>query len=207
MSRIQVFNKVIAVALLSALSLCAAQKEKGVYLGAGLGGTAFNDNDLVKDYNTDAGTNLKFEDTSGGFLVYGGYKFNNIVAVELAYTNYGTFELKNPADGAKLEFSPYSISASANLGYSFLDGQLRPYVLLGLSQVDLDGWVDDDKGTGIHLGLGIQYDPKSLNGLGFRLSADSDSFSVDTGVSSAPHYEDNYAQSLNVLYIGAHYLF
>lgn len=125
----------------------------------------------------------------------------------MAYTNFGTFELKNPTNGAKAEFSPYSVSASANLGYGFFDGQLRPYVLLGLSHLDLDGWTNDDKGTGFHFGLGIQYDPKALDGFGFRFSLESDTFSVDTGVTGAPNYKETYVQSLNIAYIGAHYLF
>jgi len=191
-------KRLLFVALLSTLSLAAdTVKESGFYLGLGLGATALSDDDMVKEYY---GPTAVFEDTSGGMSLYGGYKINNIIALEAAYHRYGTFEIKRPAFGAKEEYSPSSISASLNLGYGFLDGQLRPYLLLGLSSLNLDGWVADDQGMGSHVGFGIQYDPETLNGFGFRLGYEGDGFGVKTTTKE-------YTQALGILYISAHYLF
>lgn len=202
------FKRALAIAMITALPLCAVQKEEGFYLGAGLGGTGFADNGQVEDLNKEYRENVSFDNSSGGVIIYGGYKFNNIFSLELAYNNYGTFKLTNPSNGATFEFSPSSYGASANLGYGFLDKQLRPYLLLGLTRIDLDGWVQDDKSTALHFGFGLQYDPKSFDGFGFRLGYEGDSFSIDTGASGTTTYiKKDYAQSVGTLYIGAHYLF
>jgi len=192
------FKKLVVSAVLATLTLCAAEvKESGFYLGAGIGGTGFSDSDMVKEQY---GSTYVFENSSGGVALYGGYKVNNIFAFEMGYHHYGTFQIRQPALGSKRDYSPSSFSASANLGYGFLDGQLRPYILLGLSSIDLDGWVTDDKGVGSHIGFGIQYDPEELNGFGFRLGYEGDGFTVKTATK-------DYAQGLGILYIGAHYLF
>ncbi|MFA0327431.1 outer membrane beta-barrel protein, partial [Vibrio splendidus] len=78
--------------------------------------------------------------------------FNRIVGVELGYNDYADY--KNSTD----KLSPTSISVSANVGYTF-DNTIRPFVLAGLSSVDLNAnsgaGYNDDSGTGFHFGVGV----------------------------------------------------
>ena len=194
--------------LLCAVSGLADMGNAGPYAGIGLGSTAFSDNGMIDDINRELGSyTFELDDSSAGFKLYGGYKFNKIAAVEAAFTHYGDFHVKEYVFGTSGTFSPSSLSLSANLGYDFADGQFRPFALIGLSRVDLDEWVDDDKGVGIHIGFGVQYDPKQFNGFGFRLAYEGDAFSVDTGISGAAYVDENYGQSLGMLYLSAHYRF
>ena len=156
----------LALGLISAVSLpaLAAGTDGGAYIGGGLS--------IYQDSDTDGAPSL---DSDGmGYNLYGGYQFNRIVGVELGYTDYADY--KNA--GQKL--SPTSISVSANLGYTF-DNTIRPFVLAGLSSVDLHAnsaaMYDDDSGTGFHFGVGVEYTP--IEHLTLRLISQADAVSVE----------------------------
>ncbi|CAH6843905.1 Outer membrane protein [Vibrio chagasii] len=156
----------LALGLIGAVSLpaLAAGTDGGAYIGGGLG--------VYQDSDTDGQGNL---DSDGmGYNLYGGYQFNRIVGVELGYNDYADY--KKGTD----KLSPTSVSVSANLGYTF-DNTIRPFVLAGLSSVDLNanksaGYADDS-GTGFHFGLGVEYTP--IENLTLRLISQADAVSVE----------------------------
>ncbi|MGI9886380.1 porin family protein [Vibrio chagasii] len=159
----------LALGLIGAVSLpaLAAGTDGGAYIGGGLS--------VYQDSDTDGNGNL---DSDGmGYNLYGGYQFNRIVGVELGYTDYANY--KNSLE----KLSPTSVSISANLGYTF-DNTIRPFVLAGLSSVDLNAsksaGYDDDSGTGFHFGLGVEYTP--IEHLTLRLISQADAVSVDDTV-------------------------
>ena len=208
-------KKIIISALVaSALStaVLAGPNSSGAYVGLGFGTTAYNDGDYLNE-------KLKLDNldnSASGYKVYGGYQFNNIVGVEAAYTDYGKFSADRGFSTA-----PTAFSVAANLGYSFLDGQLRPFGTLGLSYLSsnysnypktiagdpfgADVIAPDDQYASIHYGLGIQYEPDALIGFGFRLAIEADTYSIvikETGKD-----DETYAQSLSMLYLGVQYKF
>ena len=159
----------LALGLIGLVSLptLAAGTDGGAYVGGGLS--------VYQDSDTDGAPSL---DSSGmGYNLYGGYQFNRIVGVELGYNDYANY--KNSTD----KLSPTSISVSANLGYTF-DNTIRPFVLAGLSSVDLNAnsaaGYDDDSGTGFHFGVGVEYTP--VEHLTLRLISQADAVSVDDTV-------------------------
>ncbi len=165
----KITKSALALGLISAVSLpaLAAGTDGGAYIGGGLS--------VYQDSDTDGAPSL---DSSGmGYNLYGGYQFNRIVGVELGYTDYANY--KNSTD----KLSPTSISVSANLGYTF-DNTIRPFVLAGLSSVDLNAnsgaGYDDDSGTGFHFGVGVEYTP--VEHLTLRLISQADAVSVDDTV-------------------------
>jgi len=116
-----------------ALFLCAAttsfaDNEKGLYAGAGVG--QFNvEVDDISDVANVVG-NLDGDDTS--FKVFGGWRFSNYFAVELAYIDFGGPD--DEVSGVNLEaeidgFAPYvigtlplgPIEVFAKAGYLFYD--------------------------------------------------------------------------------------
>ncbi|MEE8589402.1 MAG: porin family protein [Sulfurimonadaceae bacterium] len=189
-----------AVALLST-AVIAGPNSSGAYVGAGFGTTGYEDDDFVKKEL------LRFDldKTDSGYKIYGGYQFNNIVGVEAGYTDYGTFTATQDYSQSSTSFS-----VGANVGYSFLDGQLRPFGVVGLGYVTLDyeniPAVSIDDGAGaFHYGLGVQYEPDFLIGFGLRLAYEADLYAIT--VTRLLAEDETYIQALGLLYLGVQYKF
>lgn len=173
-------------AILSVSPLCAddmtvgPSESEGFYAGVG-GGVTFNATILSKGYyqdDTEAYKSDSLSDTSGGYIVYGGYQFNKIIAVEAAFTDYGSFSdtASKDSGGGTVKFSsdPYSFSVYANAGYTFSNG-LRPFGQLGLGYLLVNGSskteaIGVEDGASVRFGLGLEYAPSGLSGLGFRVA-------------------------------------
>ena len=99
----------------------------------------------------------------------------SFVGIELGYTDYADYELF----GQK-KLSPTSLSVAANVGYTF-DNSIRPFVLAGLSYVDLNSsnsaFYGDDSGAGFHFGVGVEYTP--AENLTLRLISQADAVNVE----------------------------
>lgn len=191
-----------AAALLST-AVMAGPNSSGAYIGIGYGNTIFESDGFVGDQITTS----DFDEEDSGLTFYGGYQFNNIVGVELSYRDYGKFEA---ISGFAQE--PTGMGVGANVGYSFLDGQLRPFGVLGLSYVkmnyiNLPAYVIslDDTGAAVHYGIGVQYEPDVLAGLGFRMAYEADSYVIEVQDTFGGNKE--YTQTLGMLYLGVQYKF
>jgi len=107
------------------------------------------------------------------------------------------------------EIKVSSASVSANLGYDFLDGQLRPFGLIGLSYVMSD-YPDvsniDASSFGVHTGLGVSYVPKVLKGVGFRAAWTNDFYNVKAD-KDTNNLDKDYAQLAGMFYLGVDYNF
>ena len=189
--------------LLVSSNLIATEEDKsGWYVGLGYGSTAYEDDDLGRD----SGMGNLDEDTDNGVAIYGGYKLNNYLSIEASFRDYGKFTYKNL--NSSIEATSFAVSG--NLGYPFLENQIRPFVVLGLGYVSLDytnsPFISVDDGSGsAHFGLGVEYEPNSLDGLGFRIAYEADVFSMETTVIGGSDKE--YDMSLGQLYVGVQYRF
>ncbi|MEO9497155.1 porin family protein [Vibrio lentus] len=186
----------LALGLIGLVSLptLAAGTDGGAYVGGGLS--------VYQGSDTDGSPSL---DSSGmGYNLYGGYQFNRIVGVELGYNDYADY--KNSTD----KLSPTSISVSANLGYTF-DNTIRPFVLAGLSSVDLNAnsaaGYDDDSGTGFHFGVGVEYTP--VEHLTLRLISQADAVSVEDSYkfNGSTFSTDDHTLAFNSVSFGGSYDF
>lgn len=163
---------ILNLALIS--SLFSAQDEdlsKGFYLGAGYGGTFGSSLAAISsgNYASVSGIYDSTYDFDSGYNFYAGYQFNRIVAVELSYKDFGHF------DGKVFTQNPNTLNFDLNLGYQFLEDQLRPFVLIGLGLLDANfntPSLSDDLGV-YNTGFGIEYYPKSFSGVGFRFLGES----------------------------------
>jgi len=193
-------KKTITILSMAAILATSAIADGKGYVGLGVGASGLSDSDLVKDLSNDA---AKLDTSDVGFLAYGGWQFNKIVGVEAGYNNYGSFSAGNE------EIKVSSASVSANLGYDFLDGQLRPFGLIGLSYVMSD-YPDvsniDASSFGVHTGLGVSYVPKVLKGVGFRAAWSNDFFNV-TADKDINNLDKEYAQLAGMFYLGVDYNF
>ena len=191
---------------------------EGFYLGAGFGASLYNMTLAKSEYKLDDGTytfdtaDLNENDT--GYLFYAGYQINKIIGVEASYTNYGTFSKDKFAK--TYSQTPKSIAAYANAGYTFLNGQLRPFGLLGLGYLQKNQSKDykdildikDDIVT-VHYGMGVEYYPTVLKGLGFRASYTGDSHAQGNYDASDNNTTQSTSlwQNYGLFYIGAQYKF
>ena len=145
------------------------QKVAGFYLGATIGNAREHllfDNDAP--YKVD-----KYSDIKTAYRFIAGYQFTRVIGVELDYTDYANYTIT----------SPTSVTAQANLGYTFHNG-LRIFTLQGLSKVyfnsDDSMLFKDDSATAWRTGGGIELAPASLNGLAFRASITYDIMAFDS---------------------------
>ena len=183
----------------------------GFYVGLGYGTTGFSDGDFGKEFDS-----FKVEpdnDTDSGFKFYGGYKFNKIVGVEGSYVNYGTMDFKytEGGSGTATEIKPYSLNVAANLGYDFLNNQLRPYALVGMGYVNYNQsgqtlYSSESSFAGV-FGLGLEYTPTMFQGVGFRLSYDSTIPAVVMTYADSSKDDKVFLQSFNMISLNVQYRF
>jgi len=183
----------------------------GYYVGLGYGMTGFSDGDFGQEFN-----NFKVtpdNDTASGFKLYGGYKFNEIVGVEGSYINYGKMDFKytEGGTGTATEIKPYSLSVAANLGYDFLDDQLRPFALAGLGYVGYgqsgQKLYTTDGSFATTIGLGVEYTPNLFQGVGFRLAYDTAITAVTVTYPNTTKDDKAFLQSVNMISLSAQYRF
>jgi len=201
----------MAAALLS-VSLYASEDGSGTYFGVAGGWSGYKAKFIDSDYYIDddessgSSKSNSIDDSDEGYKLYGGYQFNKIIGVEASYTDYGVMEFKNYTQ------KPQSFSVYANAGYNFLNGQLRPFGLLGLGYLKTNqsrNLLDDDFVT-VHAGGGVEYYPTVLGGLGFRAAVEADiHISSQTAVDETGNYysSETFCQRYTLLYMGVQYKF
>ena len=162
--------------LLTTTIFAQDQDASGFYLGVGAGwsdsaqGYLINGECCANDEDDEYKSNSR-HGRDEGYKVYAGYQFNKIIAIEAAYVNYGTMEFEY------YKQRPELVSFSANAGYNLFNAQFRPFALIGLGYLQSNNSVDleevDEDFVTVHVGLGVEYYPSVLGGLGFRVAAES----------------------------------
>ncbi|TEW53210.1 porin family protein [Psychromonas sp. RZ22] len=184
-------------------------KTSGIYVGTGYGLFIYNADENWDDSKKNGEL---VEDTDGDtFKIYGGYQFNRVIAIEMAYTDYGdasgyVYDKANVKHA--VDQSPKSFSVAANAGYSFNNG-LRPFALLGLSYMDLNSnydFLDTNNPIAIKSGIGLEYSPAQLNGVQIRVALESDTYIAEAH-DGLDKNDDLGVFSLSSLYAGVSYKF
>ena len=190
---------------------------EGFYLGGGLGPSGYTVSYFESKYNFNDNTyglinTERLDDNDVGYTFYAGYQINKIIGVEASYTDYGRFEVSG-IDRYYQE--PTAVAVYANAGYTFLNGQLRPFGMLGLGylqQNQSDRYITglkEDFAT-FHMGIGFDYYPTLFRGLGFRAAFTGDLYvdsvytlNEDTNVSTSQSLWEDYS----LFYMGIQYKF
>ena len=210
---LSVLSLSIASSFAQADTMSQEQKVSGFYVGGTVGSAQMYtivDTEYTDDNKNADSSRSSSSDTS--FQVFGGYQFNRIVGVELAYTDFGTLTDTQKFLGSthKINFSPTGLTLQANVGYTFHSGW-RPFVLAGLTSLDLDqqyDYYDDDSTIAFRSGVGVEYAPAALKGLAFRATWTADWYATEYTETS--FVRTNTYNDLNFLgnaSIGASYKF
>ena len=170
-------------------SVKESNSASGIYIGLGIASSAFNGSYFSNTYIVDPNEDILYQNdarriysNNTGYKIYGGYQFNKIVGVELSYNDYGSFENTIRLFNKTLNYTqdPSSVSLSANLGYNFLNNQLRPFGIIGMGymQTNQNTAIFDSEDMAMHYGGGVEYYPTILQGLGFRAGVEFDTLMV-----------------------------
>ena len=203
-------KKIVASALLllvSSLQAGEVVKEKsvkGFYAGLGYGISTFNGSYYSGTY-TDVGGSIIYDrqtksvySDNSAYKIYGGYQYDKILGIELAYNDYGRFENSIEIDKVKETYTqnPSSITLSANLGYYFLANQLRPFGIIGMSYMQTNQNIPlfNKEDLAAHWGGGVEYYPRAFKGVGFRAALELDS--VVIGQQTYSSDQDKYKESI-----------
>ena len=169
-----------AVALAAAASNAFSQgffDQSAVYGGLGYAKHSFDDDGQL------SGTNLDDEDN--GLHAFGGYRFNKYLAAELSVRDLGEYKARGAGFTYSSEFSAITIGA---VGFLPLGDRFSLYGRVGAGGVSLDEKLignglrisDDDSGSTVTLGAGVEFRPFGTDGLAMRLGWESHFFTVET---------------------------
>jgi len=183
------------------IPILADEEGRGFYGGIGFGSTAFEDDGFVKEEQPTVKGDLSVKDK--GAKVYLGYQVNKIVGLELGFTDYGSFYAEDYVHKTK------STDIAVNVGYTFLEGTLRPYMLVGLGYIFNDFPHNDVPSISInslssHIGLGLDYTPVFTSGFGIRVAFEADGYTYGIEQGGTDTVKE-YQQTLGILYLGVHY--
>jgi len=204
---------VILAASLIMVATLSAEQVKGPYVGIGFGSTSFDDGGYVNDFSRANGININKNFGSTGIKIYGGYQFNNIIAIEASYITYGKHSISYSTIDAYVD--PTALSIYANVGYNLgVNQEFRPFGILGVSNFqnaqshNLPGgdFYEHDSFITIHAGVGFEYNPVVLNGFGFRAMYEGDFYTVDND-NSGSAFDSSYANNVTMFSLSAHYKF
>jgi OOP family OmpA-OmpF porin len=175
---IMTYRAVLVTVVLLAAAAPAFAIDNGFYVGGGLGFPSWDVGDFNDEYS-----NLRFEDSSFGYKLFGGYRILEYLAVEAGYTNWGTVktyetsvlrideELRVEIDGwdaSVVGILPLSKKTDlfAKVGVSSWNAAVR--VTVDDTRQSADPIVEDQSrdGTDLTFGAGLDF---LFNKLGARL--------------------------------------
>ena len=194
---LSVLSLSIASSFAQADTMSQEQKVSGFYLGGTAGqakGIQIRDADYTTDYPR--ADDSESSSSENSIQVLAGYQFNRIIAIELAYTDFGSLENQYSV----VAFKPTAFSGQANIGYTFHSGW-RPFALVGLSYLDLKQeaqYYTDDSNPTLRTGLGVEISPRSLNGVAFRATWTQDWFATEYTVLRKTYTDTNMLGNLSV---------
>jgi OOP family OmpA-OmpF porin len=144
----------MATALLSVASTATAQTDpfatvdeirNGLYVGGSLGMTDAN--------GFCAGATGACDDSDTGWKIFGGYEFNENLAVEGGYTSLG--DMSNMGAGSRSDISGFNVAAVGKLP---INEQIGVFGKAGLFRWSADNTTDGDRsGTDLMYGVGAEY--------------------------------------------------
>ena len=198
-------NKILLLSILTLGTTLSASRAEGFYVGAGFGSSNTDNSSISEELNNNL-FDSKIISNSTGFRFYGGYQINEIAGFEFDYTNFGEFGIKNKDTGRLYGYNPESQSISVNLGHDLFNNQFRPFVKLGVGVINLNSQelFEKDKNLNLHFSAGVQWSPKELKGVGFRVEYSSDNSKSKL---NSRNLEQEHLQSINLVTFGVQYSF
>lgn len=176
-------KSLLGLALASALLAAGAahaDNAQGPYVGGGIGFT----HHTVKDSGK-----LDYDTNNFSYGIYGGYRFNEHVAVEVGYTRLGDLKVATRAGDFTAKNSQTSLSV---LGYTPAYYGFQGFGRLGVAKTELSAFGHDFSQSGVVVGIGVE---KALTpSLGLRIETqytdkagidDLRAVSVNTGLKYA----------------------
>lgn len=164
-----------------------APQAENFYIGLAKGLVRYTESESESD--TDY--KVKAKKTDSALRAYLGYQINTLIGFELGHIDYGAIEYKIN-NITITEVKGRSTDIGINLGYSYSNG-LRPFAIFGLSRVTLD----NSPYLSLYSTYGLNFSPKALKNIAFRLAYSSNSF-----IHKNNYYEDSQLANFATLHLG-----
>jgi OOP family OmpA-OmpF porin len=181
------------------------QEHKGLYVGAGIGASSYDDDDYFDQQRLD--------DSEVGIKLFGGYRFSEYFSLEGALVGLGSFEADSSSSEIKNEFGLMSFSGVGNLPLFYgisLYGQLG----FGFASINQDIAyatptaqlvTRDDSDTALAglYGAGLKFIPPTFRKLEFTLGWERYVFSTDTTrVDAGIRSQDDVDHEFDFVFVG-----
>ncbi|MEH6629106.1 MAG: outer membrane beta-barrel protein [Motiliproteus sp.] len=149
-------KKLLAV-VVCATFLPTVANAAGGYIGGSFGQTELEVSSADKAALATAGVSL--DDTDTGFKIFGGYRYNDNIAVEVFYTDLGEATVSSGANFAKIESDTLGV---ALMGIIPLNTNIELFAKAGFHAWDAEassnvGLSGSDDGTDLVYGVGAAY--------------------------------------------------
>jgi OOP family OmpA-OmpF porin len=181
------------------------QEHKGLYVGAGIGASSYDDDDYFE--------RQRLDDSEVGIKFFGGYRFSEYFSVEGALVGLGNFEADSSSSEIKNEFGLMSFSGVGNLPIFYgisLYGQLG-FGFASISQdisyatpsAQLVTRNDNDSALAGLYGAGLKFIPPTFRKLEFSLGWERYVFSTDTTrVDGGTRSKDDVDHEFDFVFVG-----
>ncbi len=146
----------VLAALTLMLALPAQADNIGFFLAGGVNYNAIDDTFDKEDFNPPEDLESIYDDSSAGFNLGGGWRFNNWLAVDAAYWDFGEFRSESDAiSGNKenLDATIITLGGIASVPLWIFD----VYARAGAAFWDLEGDRFEEDGTDLYYGVGAAF--------------------------------------------------
>jgi hypothetical protein len=190
-----VIYKIIVAGALVICSFAAHAVEplaKGAYIGAAIGATEVDDDNLL----VDSGLDFR-DDEDSSIQINGGYKFNRHFAIEARYIDLGSYDVEGFGVRSDLDIEAISVHAIGILPLGENGWEL--FAQLGLGRIDTEFFGEDDDETVGAGGFGVRFYP--TQNFGIALQADAYAWEAES-----PSGRD-YDVSVSTIQLALNYIF
>ena len=152
------FRKILVVAALTvAFSSAHAvePKERGAYMGGGIGTSLFDDGGAFAGFSQD--------DSDTATMLFAGSKFFRYLAIEGRYSDFGSFDI----GGVDIDATAISAHVVGTVPFGTSGWELYGQLGIGTLEFDVGFGGDDDQGAAAG-GIGIRFSPTPTFSIGLQ---------------------------------------
>jgi len=166
--------------------------DSGWFVGGSLGGTQYDNPDIIENY----------DDESGGYKVFGGYRFNRFLEVEMSVAGLGEYDVYDSGDFKRGEVELFATTANIRGNIPFGHSGLSLYGEVGYGIINVD-YTDeyytsffgyDESARHVQFGTGLRFTLPRSKRVSFHIGIESYHYDTD----EVRHLENDTGRSSQI---------